>query len=95
MKRIILWPSLLVIVSLLIFAPSVWASEFTIILTGELKSKLDAKEKLVLVNALTDIEFAMEHIPGSINICEDDIKTTDKLPQDKETLIVFHCMGGA
>ena len=35
MKRIILWPSLLVIVSLLLFAPSVWASEFTIILTQD------------------------------------------------------------
>jgi len=91
MKRIFL-SSLLVIVSLLLWAPSIWASEFSVILTGELKSKLDAKEKFVLVNALTDIEFAMEHIPGSINICEDEdyIKTTDKLPQDKETLLVFY-----
>jgi rhodanese-related sulfurtransferase len=42
------------------------------------------------VNALSDIEFNLEHIPGSINIPAGEIQTTDKLPQDKETLIVFY-----
>jgi rhodanese-related sulfurtransferase len=89
MKRTSLWVSLLIIVQLL-FAPAIWAADFQVISTSELKGKLDAKEKFLLVNALSDIEFNLEHIPGSVNIPVGEIKTTDKLPQDKETLIVFY-----
>jgi len=90
MKRMFVWSSLLLIVLVLLFAPSIWAADLTTISTQELKSKLDSKEKFLIVNALSDIEFAMEHIPGSINICVGNIKTTDRLPKDKETLIVFY-----
>ena len=89
-KTISLWPSLLIIVLLLLFVPSIWAADFQVISTSELKSKLDAKEKFLLVNSLSDIEFNLEHIPGSVNIPVGEIQTTDKLPQDKETLIVFY-----
>jgi hypothetical protein len=89
-KRISLWSSLLIIVPLLLLTPSLWAADFPEISTSELKSKLDTKEKFLLVNALSDIEFDLENIPGSINIPMPEIKTTDKLPQDKETLIVFY-----
>jgi hypothetical protein len=89
-KRISLWLSLLIIVPLLLFTPSIWAADFLDISTSELKNKLDAKEKFLLVNALSDIEFNLEHIPGSVNIPAGEIQTTDKLPQDKETLIVFY-----
>ena len=89
-KRISLWPSLLVIVSVLIFTSSIWAADFLDISTSDLKNKLDAKEGFLLVNTLSDIEFNLEHIPGSINIPVGEIQTTDKLPQDKETLIVFY-----
>jgi len=89
-KRISLWLSLLIIAPLLLFAPSIWAADFLGISTSELKSKLDAKEKFLLVNSLSDIEFNLEHIPGSVNIPVGEIQTTDKLPQDKETLIVFY-----
>lgn len=90
MKRLSVWSRLLMIVSLLAFAPSIWADDFTTISTRALKSKLDAKEQFVLVNALSDIEFGLEHIPGSISIPVGQIKTTDKLPKDKEKLIVFY-----
>jgi rhodanese-related sulfurtransferase len=90
MKRCSLWPSLLIIVPLLLFVPAIWAADFQVISTSELKGKLDAKEKFLLVNALSDIEFNLEHIPGSVNIPVGEIKTTDKLPKDKETLIVFY-----
>lgn len=90
MKRQSVWATLLMIVSLVAFAPSIWADDFTTISTRALKSKLEAKEKFVLVNALSDIEFGLEHIPGSINIPVGQIKTTDKLPKDKEALIVFY-----
>jgi hypothetical protein len=89
-KRISLWSSLLIIAPLLLFVPSIWAADFLGISTSDLKNKLDAKEKFLLVNALSDIEFNLEHIPGSVNIPVGEIQTTDKLPQDKETLIVFY-----
>jgi hypothetical protein len=89
-RKISLWSSLLVIVSLLLFTPSLWAADFPDISTLDLKNKLDAKEKFLLVNALSDIEFDLSHIPGSINIPAGEIMTTDKLPKDKETLIVFY-----
>ena len=88
--KISLWLSLWVIGLLLLWTPSVWAADFPEISTLDLKNKLDAKEKFLLVNALSDIEFDLSHIPGSINIPAGEIQTTDKLPQDKETLIVFY-----
>ena len=81
---------LLILGLLLLFASPMRAAEFTTISTAEVKSKLDAKEMFLLVNALSDIEFNLEHIPGSINIPAGEIQTTDKLPQDKETLLVFY-----
>jgi hypothetical protein len=89
-KRISSWLSLLIIVPLLLFSPSIWAADFPDISTSDLKNKLDSKEKFLLVNALSDIDFDMEHIPGSINIPVGELQATDKLPQDKETLIVFY-----
>ena len=89
-KMIFLWFGLLIIVPLLLFAPSLWAADLQVISTSDLKNKLDAKEKFLLVNALSDIEFGLEHIPGSVNIPVGEIQTTDKLPADKDMLIVFY-----
>ena len=89
-KWTFLGPSMLIIGLLLVFTPSIRAADFPEISTAELKSKLDSQEKFLLVNTLSDIEFRVEHIPGSINIPVGQVKTTDKLPQDKETLIVFY-----
>ena len=89
-KTISLWPGMIIIVLLWFFNPSIQAADFADISTSELQNKLDSKEKFLLVNALSDIEFKVEHIPGSINIPAGEIKTTDKLPQDKETLVVFY-----
>lgn len=66
------------------------AADFPIISTEELKAKLDAKEKLLLVFPLSDIEFNQGHISGSINIPLPYIKTPGNLPQDKEALIVMY-----
>jgi len=81
---------LLILGLLLLFASPMRAAVVATISTAEVKSKLDAQEMFLLVNALSDIEFNLEHIPGSINIPAGEIQTTDKLPQDKETLLVFY-----
>ncbi len=49
--------------------------------------------KTVLVHVLTPIEFDMQHIPGSINIPIVEMETSDDLPQDLHTPLIFYCMG--
>lgn len=71
---------------------SAWAG-FPVISAQDLKSKLDSGEKLLLINPLSDIEYGQGHVPGSVNIPMQAISTTDKLPSDKDTLIVTYCLG--
>ena len=89
-KRISLWAYLLILVPLLLFTPAMWAADFLDISTSDLKNKLDAKESFFLLNSESDIEFNVEHIPGAVNIPVGEIQATDKLPQDKETLIAIY-----
>ena len=89
-KTISIWASFLIIVPLLLYAPSIWAADFPDISTSDLKNKLDAKESLFLLNSESDITFNVEHIPGAVNIPAGKIQATDKLPHDKETLIVIY-----
>jgi rhodanese-related sulfurtransferase len=90
MRRVSLLLSVSIIAPLLLSSPSIWAADIPDVSASDVKSMLDAKEKFLLVNALSDIEFKLEHIPGSINIPAGEIQTTDKLPQDKGALIVFY-----
>ena len=51
------------------------------------------KRKAVVVNLLSQIEYEIQHIPGSINIPIIAIEAADKLPEDKNTPLVLYCMG--
>ena len=62
--------------------------------TDELKRALDAKEQLVLANALSPIEYAEENIAGSVNVPYVALRDGKaKLPADKATRLVFYCKG--
>lgn len=50
-------------------------------------------ERLVLIHVLSEIEYDMHHIAGSVNIPIDKLLSSDKLPTDKSTPLVFYCMG--
>lgn len=67
--------------------------DFPEITAKQLKAKIDAGEKLTLLNSLSDIEFKDKHIPGSINIPLQDIMIAENLPKDKNQLIVTYCLG--
>lgn len=58
----------------------------------EVKIMLE-KGEAVVIHVLSEIEFNIQHIPGSINIPIIKMKTTDKLPKDKDTPLIFYCMG--
>ena len=58
----------------------------------EVKNMLEAGQAVV-IHVLSGTEYEMQHIPGSINIPIIDMKTTNALPRDKNTPLVFYCMG--
>jgi rhodanese-related sulfurtransferase len=61
----------------------------------EIKKKLDAGEKMIIVDTREDNEWARGHVPNAIHlskgIIERDIENT--IP-DKEAAIVLYCGGG-
>ncbi|MDH4322410.1 MAG: rhodanese-like domain-containing protein [Desulfobulbaceae bacterium] len=70
------------------------AGDFKFITTEELKKKMDAGESLLLVDALSPIEFNEMSIKGSVNIPSSRVKAGHPLlPADKGSLIVFYCKG--
>lgn len=66
------------------------AAKYQEIDTKGVKAMMDAGNVLV-VNPLTPIEFADEHIAGSVNIPIEQLKS--KLPADKSKPIIFYCLG--
>ena len=72
-------------------APNQWP----IISTEELHTLQQSGTKFLLVDVLPNILYDEAHIPGSINIPVGAIHTTPNLPKDKNTLLVFYCMGVA
>jgi rhodanese-related sulfurtransferase len=77
---------------LLCFSSAFAEKGFTELSAPEVKQMND-KGQAILVNSLSAIEFEMQNIPGSINIPIDQMETTDKLPKDKNSPIIFYCMG--
>ena len=74
-----------------------WAGEkeeFRFISPQELKTKVDAGEQFLLINALSPIEFKEMAIKGSVNIPSSRVKAGNPLlPADKGGLLVFYCKG--
>lgn len=72
---------------------SKWAS-LKFINTDELKKMYDAKEDFQLINTLSPIEFDEIAIKGSVNLPYEHInRGTQKLPDDKNSKLVFYCKG--
>ncbi len=68
------------------------SESFKEISAPEVKAFVDDANAIV-VHVLSEIEYNIQHISGSINIPIVKMNTTDKLPEDKDTLLVFYCMG--
>ena len=59
----------------------------------ELKSKLDRREKLFLVEALDAEHFNRGHLPGAVNIPMDRVQElAPKLLPDKNAEVITYCM---
>jgi rhodanese-related sulfurtransferase len=66
---------------------------WTVITTETLRVLREGKSEFVLVNVLPKIIHDQMHIPGSVNIPLGVVSTSRDLPKDKNTLVVFYCMG--
>jgi rhodanese-related sulfurtransferase len=59
----------------------------------ELKSKLDRREKIALVEALDPEEFRKGHLPGAVNMPMDRVRElAPKLLPDKNADVIVYCM---
>jgi len=58
----------------------------------EVKVMIDNGRPVLIVNVLSELEYDIQHISGSINIPIDEMLTTTKLPEDQDTPLVFHCL---
>ena len=84
---------LLLFVSVSLFLPlPIQAEKIQTLTAPEVKNMVD-NGNVVLINTLSAIEFEIQHIPTSINIPVITMKVTDKLPEDRNTRLIFYCMG--
>jgi len=61
----------------------------------ETKKRLDAGEKIVLVDTREDSEWARGHIPGAIHLSKGVIeRDIEKTVPDKDATVVLYCGGG-
>ncbi|MFB3917591.1 MAG: rhodanese-like domain-containing protein [Terriglobales bacterium] len=61
----------------------------------QVKAKLDAREKFVLIDVREESEFAKEHLPGAIHLGKGIIeRDIEKKVPDTNAPIVLYCGGG-
>jgi rhodanese-related sulfurtransferase len=61
----------------------------------EIKKKMDAGEKMTIVDTREDNEWARGHIPNAVHLGKGVIeRDIEKAIPDKETTIVLYCGGG-
>jgi rhodanese-related sulfurtransferase len=61
----------------------------------EVKKRLDAGEKFVLVDTREDSEWARGHLPGAIHLCKGIIeRDIEAAVPDKNVEIILYCGGG-
>lgn len=57
----------------------------------EVQSMIKNKN-VVIINSLSKLEYELQHIPGSINIPINTLRTPGVLPANKNTPLIFYCM---
>jgi rhodanese-related sulfurtransferase len=61
----------------------------------EVKKRLDAGEKFILVDTREDSEWARGHLPGAVHFCKGIIeRDIEQAVPDKTTELVLYCGGG-
>ena len=85
-------PLIMLFLILMVVSAGATSEKFKEISAPEVKNMIEG-DQAVLIHVLSGIEYEMQHIPGSVNIPITDMGATKALPQDKNTPLVFYCMG--
>lgn len=94
-RRIQIYRSVTVCLAFLLGSglPCQAAEAYRIITTPELQKWLAADQKPFLVYTLSQVEFYEQRIPGSVCIPTEEMASTKALPQNRDTPLVFYCLG--
>lgn len=68
-------------------------SEVRNLSTAELRSVMKDNPDIVLINVLPKIIFDTRHIEGSKNVPLGQLSSINDFVQDKQTPLIFYCMG--
>ena len=92
MKRTILY---ILLAALLVLPAGIAEQYYQQITQEEAQRILDEETDFILLDVRTEEEFDEGHIPGAINIANEDIGT-DEIPElpDKDQLILVYCRSG-
>lgn len=95
-KMLLLLPSVAVLLCALAAgaADSALPTGVKEITTPELKALFDSKEKFLLINPLSALEFTQSKIPGAVNLPYSHLRDGSvQLPADKSGKLIFYCLG--
>ncbi len=84
---------LLLALTALLPARTVDGRTIQIITAPEVKNMIENDPHVVVINALSRIEYDGLHITGSVNIPIIDFQESKLLPTDKATPLIIYCMG--
>ena len=90
-SRIIVSSILIIMLSAIGLNASI--SEVNNISTPDLQSALKQNSETILINVLPKIIFDNKHIRGSINVPLGDLASINGIVKEKNTPIIFYCMG--
>jgi len=69
-------------------------SQNSIIDAENVKSRMEGKHKVVVIDARPKEEYLASHIPGAISIPAEKItEEKARLPKNKKTPLIFYCRG--
>lgn len=69
-------------------------AQYPVIDADQLKSRMEGKQKVFVIDARPAEEYQQAHIPGAVNIPADRIKEDAALlPKSKTASIIFYCRG--
>ncbi len=82
------------ITGVLFTASAAVAQQAAVISAQDLKIRMHADHRTVLIDSRMPDEYQAGHIPGAINIPAEQMKAEKKrLPKDKSAPIIFYCRG--
>lgn len=74
--------------------PTAAQAQYPVVSAEQLKSMMDGKRKIVVIDTRLPEEYREGHVAGAISIPAERIKVDRaKLPKDKTTPLVFYCRG--